>query len=189
MQGGGGLGANLQRPRLRYAPDDDSLFNVIRKGIAGTGMPGIFAMTDDETRDVIAPRARPGPYSRRPLPGDPHKVGSPIRKRSAATVTSSPARAGNLGPELSDVGDRRGILFLRKALLHPGMDRTVSAEGYATHLPMLAVTRDGRMLTGVRVNEDTFTIQLRDSNKSPLLAAKKRSRRVEQARRQHDANV
>jgi cytochrome c oxidase cbb3-type subunit 3 len=54
MQGGGGTGANLRRPKLRHAPDDESLFNLIRSGITGTGMPFTFAMTDNEVRDVIA---------------------------------------------------------------------------------------------------------------------------------------
>src|SRR5262245_32606884 len=30
IQGGGGTGANLRRPKLRHAPDDQSLFHVIR---------------------------------------------------------------------------------------------------------------------------------------------------------------
>src|SRR5262245_54066087 len=54
VQGGGGTGANLRRPKLRHAADDDSLFNLIRSGIPGTGMPYTWAMTDNEVRDVIA---------------------------------------------------------------------------------------------------------------------------------------
>jgi cytochrome c oxidase cbb3-type subunit 3 len=65
---------------------------------------------------------------------------------------------------LSDIGGRRGALFLRSAMLHPGKDRTLTSEGYGTYVPVLAATGDGRVLTGMRVNEDTFTIQLRDSN-------------------------
>jgi hypothetical protein len=65
---------------------------------------------------------------------------------------------------LSDIGARRGIEFLRGAMLHPGKDRALTAEGYGTYVPYVAVTREGRVLAGVRINEDTFTIQLRDSN-------------------------
>ena len=35
----GGLGAILAQPRLRRAPDDESLFRVIRDGVRGTEMP------------------------------------------------------------------------------------------------------------------------------------------------------
>jgi putative heme-binding domain-containing protein len=164
MQGGGGLGANLRRPRLRQAPDDASLFNVIRSGIPGTGMPFTFAMTDDEVRDVVAYVRSLGRVPPEPLPGDPEKGQLVFQKAECATCHIVAGQGGNLGPELTDIGDRRGVLFLRTALLHPGKDRAVTAEGYATFLPILAVTRDGRVLTGVRVNEDTFTIQLRDTS-------------------------
>src|SRR5437016_6356874 len=50
-------------------------------------------------------------------------------------------KGGNLGPDLSDIGSRRGSLFLRGAMLHPGKDRTVSSDGYATYLPVRAVTK------------------------------------------------
>jgi putative heme-binding domain-containing protein len=164
IQGGGGTGANLRRPRLRHAPDDESLFNLIRKGIPGTGMPNTFAMTDNEVRDVIAYVRSLGRTPPEPLPGDPNKGRLIFQKAECGSCHIVAGKGGNLGPELSDVGDRRGVEFLRGAMLHPGKDRTVTADGYATYLPVLAVTTDGRVLTGVRVNEDTFTIQLRDAN-------------------------
>lgn len=164
MQGGGGLGANLRRARLRHAPDDKTLANLIQKGISGTGMPGIFALSEDELHDVIAYVRSLGRVPAEPLPGDPDKGKLVYQKAECSACHIIAGKGGNLGPELSDGGDRRGIQFLRQALLHPGLERTVGADGYANYLPVLVVTREGRMLTGIRVNEDTFTIQLRDSN-------------------------
>ena len=40
----------------------------------------------------------------------------------------------------------------------------VSAQGYDEYLPVLVVTSDDREVKGVRLNEDSFTIQLRDPN-------------------------
>src|SRR5215475_6394844 len=54
MQGGGGTGANLRRPKLERAPDDARLFDLIRDGIPESGMPYTWAMSDNEVRDVIA---------------------------------------------------------------------------------------------------------------------------------------
>jgi cytochrome c oxidase cbb3-type subunit 3 len=164
MQGGGGTGANLRRPKLRHAADDQSLFDVIQNGIPGTGMPDTWTMTDDEVRDVVAYVRSLGRVSPERSPGD-HEKGKHIYDQAKCGACHIVAgKGGNLGPELTDVGDRRGILFLRTALLHPGKDRPLTEEGYATYLPVLAVATDGRVLTGVRVNEDTFTIQLRDAN-------------------------
>src|SRR5262245_56752220 len=44
IEGGGGTGANLRRPKLRHAADDESLFDLIRSGIPGTGMPYTWAI-------------------------------------------------------------------------------------------------------------------------------------------------
>jgi putative heme-binding domain-containing protein len=164
IQGGGGTGANLQRPRLRHAADDTSLFDLIRRGIPGTGMPSTFAMTDNEVRDVVAYVRSLGRIPAEPLPGDPDRGRLVYQKAECSSCHIVAGKGGNLGPELSDIGDRRGVAILRTAMLHPGKDRAVTSEGYATYLPVLAVTRDGRVLTGMRVNEDTFTIQVRDVN-------------------------
>ncbi len=164
IQGGGGTGANLRRPKLRYAADDESLFEVIRRGLPGTEMPFTFAMTDNEVRDVVAYVRSLGRIPSEPLPGDPDKGKLVYQKAECGSCHIVAGKGGNLGPDLSDIGSRRGVQFLRGALLHPGKDRAVTAEGYATFLPVLAVTKDGRALTGMRVNEDTFTIQLRDTN-------------------------
>ena len=163
MQGHGGTGANLQRPKLRHAPDDESLFELIRNGIPGTGMPFTFAMTDNEVRDVVEYVRSLGRIPLEPLPGDPEKGRLLFRKAECGNCHIVAGKGGSLGPELSDIGSRRGLEFLRRAMLHPGKDRTVTSEGYATYVPILTVTKDGRVLTGMRVNEDTFTIQLRDT--------------------------
>jgi putative heme-binding domain-containing protein len=164
MQGGGGTGANLRRPKLQRAPDDDSLFDLLRSGIPESGMPDTWAMSDNEVRDVIAYVRALGRVRPEPLPGDSDKGKLVYQKAECSNCHIVAGKGGSLGPELTDIGARRGIPFLRSALLHPGKDRAVTAAGYATHLPVLAVQKDGRLLAGVRVNEDTFTIQLRDSN-------------------------
>jgi putative heme-binding domain-containing protein len=164
MQGGGGTGANLRRPKLRQAPDDDSLFNLLRSGIPAAGMPSTWPLSDNEVRDVMAYVRSLGRALPEPLPGDPDKGRLIFQKAECGTCHIVAGKGGILGPELTEIGDRRGVLFLRSAMLHPGKDRAVTAEGYATFLPILAVTHDGRVLTGVRLNEDTFTIQLRDAS-------------------------
>ncbi len=164
MQGGGGTGANLRRPKLQRAANDESLFDLLRNGIPESGMPDAWAMSDNEVRDVASYVRTLGRIPPEPLPGDPDKGQLIYGKAGCSSCHIVAGKGGSLGPELSDIGGRRGAQFLRSAMLHPGKDRILTYEGYATYVPVLAATKDGRVLTGMRVNEDTFTIQLRDTN-------------------------
>ena len=51
--GNGGKGANLAQPQLRRAFDDQALFNIIRRGIRGTEMPG-SPLTPSQVSSIAA---------------------------------------------------------------------------------------------------------------------------------------
>jgi putative heme-binding domain-containing protein len=77
-------------------------------------------------------------------------------------------QGGVFGPDLTDVGRRRSAAYLRRSLTDPSADvpKSYSAWRQDVSLPenflyVRAVTRDGQEFAGVRVNEDTFSIQIR----------------------------
>jgi putative heme-binding domain-containing protein len=65
-------------------------------------------------------------------------------------------RGGAIGPDLSDIGARRSAGYLREALLN--RESTVPQDFLQVEL----ATHDGTRITGVRLNEDAFSIQIRD---------------------------
>ena len=67
-----------------------------------------------------------------------------------------PMGNGGKGANLAQPQLRRSAAHLREALLEP--EATVPGD----FLLLRVVTRDGRVLGGVRVNEDGFSIQFRD---------------------------
>ena len=73
-------------------------------------------------------------------------------------------RGTAVGPELTIIGLRRGAEYLREALRAPAarlpVSRTGLRSGFFEYLPMRIVTRDGDIYNGMRMNEDSFTIQL-----------------------------
>ena len=78
-------------------------------------------------------------------------------------------QGGVLGPELSKIGQRRAASYLRQAVLDPGSVRSkgmqgIMLNGFAENLPVSVVEKDGREVRGLRINEDSFTIQVRDAN-------------------------
>jgi cytochrome c oxidase cbb3-type subunit III len=155
--GEGGRGPTLARPKLLHAPDDDALGNVIRRGIPGTGMPGT-GLVDAEMRELVLYVRKLGQVQPAVLGGDPKRGEEIYRTKGAcAGCHTLSGNGGAFGPDLTGVGASRSPQHLRESLLNPAAD---FPRGFAW---VRAVTRDGRMVTGVRVNEDTFSIQMRDA--------------------------
>ena len=155
-RGDGGRGANLALPRLRHAPDDAALLQVISRGIPGTGMPG-SAMSARQVRQVAAFVRTVGRVEPQKLAGDAARGRILYETKGACQRCHTIAgRGGGLGPDLSGAGARSSPQYLREALLEP------EKEVPSGFLQVRVVTRDGRPIAGVRVNEDTFSLQLRD---------------------------
>ncbi len=166
--GGGGEGSNLRRPMLQHASDAADLFSVIRNGIPGTGMPANWPMNDREVRQVASYVASLGVIEAASLAGDPVR-GKEIFDTTGlcATCHIVGGKGSSLARDLTNVGARRGAEYLREALLNPGGSRETmprDSDGYVELLKVSIVTRAGEELEGMRINEDGFTIQIRDAS-------------------------
>jgi cytochrome c oxidase cbb3-type subunit III len=98
-------------------------------------------------------------------------------------------RGGRLGPELSRIGASRSLHFLTEKIRNPsGPDRDQTVDlwwelGLAPpYQTVTVVTRDGQQITGVLRNEDTFSIQLMDTDERLRLFLKKDLRQVNHTR-------
>jgi len=165
-EGKGGRGAKLTT--LTRASDDDSLFNIIRKGIPSTEMPPA-PLSDDEVRDVAAFVRSLGHGSTIPTPSNGARGAQIYLKAGCAGCHTIGSEGGVLGPDLSHIGTRRHPDYLRRALLDPEADIPESFGEYRwftvipnNFLQVRVTTLDGHAITGARVNEDAFSIQLRD---------------------------
>ncbi len=157
MGGTGGEGPSLARPTLRHAADEEGLLKVIREGIEGTDMPGTWQISENEVRQIAAYVRSLGRVEPGPLSGDPTRGREVFEGASGCSGCHVVAGDGGaVGPDLSDVGLRRGAAFLRESLVSPGA--TVPRD----YLLVRAKPRGGEEVVGLRVNEDSFTIQLRD---------------------------
>ncbi len=154
--GEGGRGATLARPRLLHAPDDQAMFQVIARGIPDSEMPGHW-FTAREIWQVVAFVRTLGRRAPEKINGDPAS-GERLYggKAGCARCHTIRGRGGALGPDLTDIGARRSAGYLREALIKP---ESAVPEDF---LQVAIATRDGRRITGVRLNEDAFSIQIRD---------------------------
>lgn len=155
--GDGGRGANLARPKLPRAADDPALFRLLKNGIPNTEMPAAWEMIDREMWQVVAYVRSLGRTAPEKVSGDAARGQDLFRTKGKCIQCHTVAgQGGGLGPELTEIGARRSAAYLRRSLVEPDAD---VPEGF---LQVRLVTKDGRRLTGVRLNEDTFSLQVRD---------------------------
>lgn len=167
--GEGGKGPTLAQPRLPRASSDEELIQIIRTGISGTEMPR-SRLEPAEIKQVAAHVRALGRRPAEPVPGDP-LLGAKLYAHKGGCIQchSLDGHGGAIGPALSEIGRQRSAAHLRRSLTDPGAEVPQSFTAFRgdTGIPdnflfMRVVTRDGREAAGVRVNEDAFSVQLRD---------------------------
>ncbi len=156
IDGAGGRGANLTLPKLKRAATDQAFFDIAKNGIEGTIMDGAWQLSDGELWKVVAYTRSLGQTARVPIPGDP-SLGKVLYGTLGCAGCHIVAGQGrSFGPELTAIGARRSAAYLKEAIVDPGA--TVPEE-----FAMVRAKRaDGQDVRGMRVNEDSFTIQIRD---------------------------
>jgi len=155
--GAGGRGANLARPKLPRSPDEPALFQVIREGIPATEMPpGWWVLDDHEIWQVVAFVRSLGRVASEALPGNVQSGHTLFRAKGCAGCHQVGLEGGRLGPPLTEIGARRGAPYLRAAVLDPASSMPEE------FLQVEIVTRDGSRITGIRLGEDNYSIQVHD---------------------------
>lgn len=156
QNGTGGRGPGLNRPTLLHAPDDAALRSVISQGIEPE-MPGAWQLHEHEVSKVAAYVRSLGTVPQEIIPGDASRGETVYRAQGCGSCHMVRGRGDGYGPELTDIGARRNAAYLRQALLNPA--GSLPEE----FLVVEAVNARGETVRGIRVNEDTFSIQLRDA--------------------------
>ena len=164
LTGGGGRGPALSAGRFLHGSADDDIKNVIKSGVPGTTMPAFEFEKDELDRLVAYVRTLSAASGKTagagPVAGDVTK-GRQVYERSGCAGCHRVGAEGSVfGPELTRIGAGRSAEYIRESIVNPSAD---IPEEYAG---VTVITRDGKRITGVRVNEDTFSVQLRDASQN-----------------------
>jgi putative heme-binding domain-containing protein len=151
---GGGRGPSLTRPALDRAPDDAALRKVISEGIEPE-MPGAWQLSPREVASVAEYVKSVGAMPSEPVPGDAARGASVYRAQRCNTCHMVNGEGSGYGPELTDVGARRNAAYLAESIVKP-------ASSLPDKFLYVEVASGGRTIRGVRANEDTFSIQVRE---------------------------
>jgi putative heme-binding domain-containing protein len=155
--GTGGRGPSLNRPKLSHAPDDEGLKKVISGGLEPE-MPAAWQLNETEVAAVAAYVRSLSAVSPEQLPGDPARGAAVFQAKGCFGCHIVSGKGEGFGPELTEIGSRRGGAFLRQTILHP---ESSLPEGF---LYVSAVPRSGQAVRGIRVNEDNFSVQIKDAS-------------------------
>jgi cytochrome c oxidase cbb3-type subunit 3 len=159
-EGRGGKGPSLAVAKLRHAGTDEELGQIILFGLPGTEMPPSWYLGVEGVTLAAAYVRTLGANATPPqVAGDVGKGKQLFRGKGACAGCHTIGAEGNaFGPDLSDIGARRSAAGLRESLIHPDAE---VAEGF---VPVDAVTERGEKVSGIRLNEDNFTIQILDAS-------------------------
>ena len=157
-RGDDGFAANLVAPNLVHAPTDSSLINLIRNGILGTDMPPALGMTDEQISQVAG-------YVRSLGRSAPITVAGDLASGKAIYLGKGGCGGchmlggvgGRMGPDLTSIGAMRSPSNLRTSIVDP----SASLSGGWTMVHVTANT--GPQIHGIRLSEDNFRINVRDS--------------------------
>jgi cytochrome c oxidase cbb3-type subunit III len=156
IDGKGGRGPALNRVHLAHAPDDTALKAVIADGIP-PNMPEAWFLNDEDVANLAAYVRSLGKIPPDPVPGDPGRGANVYAKSACSGCHILDGVGAGYGPELTGIGERRNAAFLLKAITIP------SATLPEDFMFVKATTASGEAIEGIRANEDTFTIQIKDS--------------------------
>jgi putative heme-binding domain-containing protein len=157
LNGEGGRGAALDTGRFRYGGSDREMFMSIRNGIPDTEMPGAFNLPEMEVWRLVGYVQQLGRKGApEPSTGDP-KAGAMVYDRNACAQCHTIAgRGGFIGPDLSDIGARRAVRHLRESIVDPNADLPLDYRS------VTVTDQAGRSVSGIHLNEDEYSVHLRD---------------------------
>ena len=173
----GGRGPNLVSAPLTHGESDEALKTVIREGVPGTNMPAFSEFTPEEVAEIVAyvKSLSAGVNRQVRIAGDAAK-GRQVYLDNGCSGCHRIADEGSVfAPDLSRIGAARSIEHIRESIVNPSADIPQEYQG------VTVVTSDGRSVTGVRVNEDTFSVQLRDASQHFRMFQKDGVREVKDA--------
>ena len=150
--------ADLSKPTLRHAADDNQIATIMLGGIAGTAMPP-NTLNQRQVQTIVAyiHSLRTAPPKITAATGN--SPGQTIFEGKGGCLACHRVRdkGGFSGPDLSDIGILRRATEIERSIIDP------AAEVLSQNTAAVAVTKSGDTIRGRLLNADTLAVQLIDT--------------------------
>jgi putative heme-binding domain-containing protein len=157
VHGEGGRGADLTAGVYRQGSSDSDLYKTIRTGVPGSEMPAV-QISIEETWKIAGFVKRLGSQGLLEKAAGDRRAGQAVYEKIGCAACHRIGREGqDLGPDITDIGRRRGLSFLEESIVKP--------EAYIpnNYRAIQLVLKSGRTVVGIRLNEDDLSVQLRET--------------------------
>jgi cytochrome c oxidase cbb3-type subunit 3 len=191
---GGGRGPDLTKAQKKHGNSDSDLFRTISQGVPGTAMPagvngGIgVGMTEEEIWQVIT-YIRSVQVKAPAVPIGDAGHGKELFYGSArcGTCHMVEGKGGRLGPDLTAAGSMRSAESLVESVRNPSRRlaqglKEAAKEFSQEYETVMVTTADGKRITGVTLNEDSFSLQMMDADEKIHLFEKDKLKSYEKSR-------
>ena len=174
---GGSRGPDLTTGNWTHGGSDAEIFKTVSTGVPGTAMPANHLDDNEIWKILTYLRSLQQPPA--PAVGNAaHGCELFFGDANCSLCHMVAGRGGRLGPELSRVGSARSRLYLIDSIREPDKDLTrrsydAAALNDQPYDTVTAITRAGKTVTGVAMNEDTFTVQIMDASENVYSFEKK----------------
>ena len=181
---GGGRGPDLTRAQKKHVHSDAEMFQVISNGIPGTVMPANgtngqgVGMTDDEIWQIITYiRSVEVKTPAKPAGNAAHGKDLFYGDANCSLCHMVEGKGGRVGPELTAVGGSRTRESIVDSVRNPSRRLAWGLTESTKEFPqeyetITVVTADGKQIKGVALNEDSFSVQMMDTNEQIYLLEK-----------------
>jgi cytochrome c oxidase cbb3-type subunit 3 len=150
-------GVNFRAGQFKRIVSDNDLRATITNGVPGTAMQP-FAFGASELTGIVSYLRNMNSFD-----ASGSTIGNAARGQALFTGAGNCAschavngKGPRVAPDLGDIGTLRTAELLHRTLVDP------AGSMLPINRPVRAVTKDGKMINGRRLNEDTYTVQLID---------------------------
>jgi cytochrome c oxidase cbb3-type subunit III len=184
IDGSGANGPNIRGAARTMGPE--GLYNRIWGGVIGSGMPNFSYLGTDKIWDVVDYVSTFGQVQGAAATGNPQKGKEAYESSGCASCHSIDGHGGSSGPDLSNIGALRSAAFMRDEILNPGENKPDGEPGLSSRAAyggyrMYRVTLvNGKTVMGTRVNESSFSLQLRDAQGNVISVDKLTAKNIEE---------
>jgi len=150
-------GVNLRSGKFRKVVTDRDIATFVRAGSPAAGMPP-FALDDTDMAGIIAYLRNMNTFDAATMKSGDASRGRAVFEGKGACVTCH--RVGRTGsrvaPDLTDIGSIRSAGSIQRSLVDP------TSQMMPINRPVRLLMKDGTVVNGRRLNEDTYSVQVID---------------------------